>query len=325
MSIALCAALVLFVLVTVMTPDASRMLGTYVASAAFPRGSAFNTTNPHKNGWCKDAVCHNSPVCTPCNKRYLFIIAPGRTGSTTLLSMFNKLPGVRLSGENYNELHVAHDLVQNVFGRENFEYDLILPEGSFRHNAIPTGALSCVTQHLVDTLNPPPMWLLQEAVSDKFIVEHESNMINGMKTIRLQDPFEGSKGFTPTEAVEFLNESFPCSRFIIGERSNHESHAKSTHALFNEASTPISFYINNAKKNQAYYQEMQNLFGPDKARTVDLDKWMHDVEILNDVVNWLGFTNCRFDQIIHENDHGYEPDSTHHIHLGDHCKAPLSL
>jgi hypothetical protein len=33
-------------------------------------------------------------LCQPCKQRFLFIIATGRSGSTTLLSMLNQLPGV---------------------------------------------------------------------------------------------------------------------------------------------------------------------------------------------------------------------------------------
>jgi hypothetical protein len=54
----------------------------------------FNETNPHKTSWCPKASCHNSPICAPCNKRFLFILATGRSGSTSLLDMMNKLPNV---------------------------------------------------------------------------------------------------------------------------------------------------------------------------------------------------------------------------------------
>jgi len=55
---------------------------------------SFNHTNPHKNSWCPRATCNNSPLCQPCKKRFLFIISTGRSGSTSLLSMLNYLPGV---------------------------------------------------------------------------------------------------------------------------------------------------------------------------------------------------------------------------------------
>jgi len=54
----------------------------------------FNYTNPHEKSWCSSATCNNSPLCQPCMKRFLFIIATGRSGSTSLLSMLNHLPGV---------------------------------------------------------------------------------------------------------------------------------------------------------------------------------------------------------------------------------------
>ena len=54
----------------------------------------FNSTNPHEKSWCPSAICNNSPLCQPCKKRFLFILAIGRSGSTTLLSMLNHLPNV---------------------------------------------------------------------------------------------------------------------------------------------------------------------------------------------------------------------------------------
>jgi len=54
----------------------------------------FNQTNPHQDSYCPKAVCNNSPLCQPCKKRFLFIVATGRSGSTTLLHMLNYLPNV---------------------------------------------------------------------------------------------------------------------------------------------------------------------------------------------------------------------------------------
>jgi len=74
----------------------------------------FNRTNPHI-GWCSHANCSNSPICTPCRRRFLLIISTGRSGSTTLLSMMNQLPGVRLAGENRNEILKEMDATNNLF------------------------------------------------------------------------------------------------------------------------------------------------------------------------------------------------------------------
>ena len=79
-----------------------------------PIWEPFNSTNPHI-GWCPHADCYNSPICTPCRRRFLLIIATGRSGSTTLLSMINQLPGVRLSGENKDALLSQMRFTDNFF------------------------------------------------------------------------------------------------------------------------------------------------------------------------------------------------------------------
>jgi hypothetical protein len=123
----------------------------------------YNTTNPHfaKNSktksWCPGATCNNSPVCAPCNRRFLFIIATGRSGSTTLLRMFNALPNVRIAGENNNELYVASQLESNLEGAKGHHLlDGNATQGSWAHNAIPPQAMACPIQKVVETLDIAP-------------------------------------------------------------------------------------------------------------------------------------------------------------------------
>ena len=40
--------------------------------------------------------------CDLCGQRWLFVLATGRSGSTTVLNMLNALPGVYMAGENMN-------------------------------------------------------------------------------------------------------------------------------------------------------------------------------------------------------------------------------
>jgi len=149
----------------------------------------FNQTNPHLDSWCPYAQCYNSPICTPCNRRFLFIIATGRSGSTTLLKMLNLLPNVRISGENYNELYFASQLIENIEkdkvnfydaepmkkkkkkaneqGNDNNDDDTnaglfmhkAVEDGAFMHNAMPVGSMSCIMQKVIFTLNPPDLSL----------------------------------------------------------------------------------------------------------------------------------------------------------------------
>lgn len=124
---------------------------------------AFNNTNPHKESWCPSAMCYNSPLCVPCNRRYLFILATGRSGSTTLLRMFNELPNIRLAGENLNQLYFASQLVANLENDNHFvspmwvrkgKYMKPKIDGPFQHNALPIGHMSCAFQNLLNALNP---------------------------------------------------------------------------------------------------------------------------------------------------------------------------
>ena len=40
------------------------------------------------------------------------------------------------------------------------------------------------------------------------------------------------------------------------------------------------------------------------------------------LVHWLGFENCKFNGVPHENNHGYEPDRESEFGLGKNCRYP---
>ncbi len=292
------ASLLYFLLGTNIYSNTTRQLYEY---SGLSRHAAYNTTNPHENGWCKNAICHNNPICAPCNRRYLFILSPSRAGSTTLLSMFNRLPGLRLSAEKYNELNKVSVLFHHTLNKTDiFQYDGNATK--YYNHAIPNESLPCAAQQLVNFLNPPPMRPMQD-IDFNNNHQHESRMILGMRTVRLS---RGSiNAFTPAGAVKFLEENFPCSRFIIAKRSDYQAHAKSMYTRFNAGTKlPLSHFTHLVESEGAFYDAIQTHLGSDKALTVDLDEWMTNVEVLNDAVSWLGFTNCRFDGVLHENHHG---------------------
>lgn len=76
------------------TANSSKVIKDEMSDTTLQAFEPYNSTNPHEKSWCPSAACNNSPLCLPCKKRFLFIIATGRSGSTTLLSMLNHLPGV---------------------------------------------------------------------------------------------------------------------------------------------------------------------------------------------------------------------------------------
>ena len=272
----------------------------------------FNSTNPFVDSWCPYAKCFNSPKCTPCNQRYLFIVGTGRAGSTTILRMFNELPNVRLSGENYNEFRKASELSTNLFegeGRaDNFQYDEI-KDGAFFHNSIPKGSFACVMQDLHRFMNPPPLSVQQSGAVDGY----DSNRILGMKTIRLHEDWSALR------AATFFKQNFPCSKFVVNIRSDVESQLSSIESL-GWARGGDKEAI---KKRIKFYENFANEMGNDRATMIDMSKWKDDVGILNNVTYWLGYRDCEFGDMYHDNSKesgGYGLDKQRELKLGPRCR-----
>lgn len=279
-----------------------------------PTEQPFNQTNPHYDSWCPHARCYNSPLCSPCNRRFLFLIATGRSGSTTLLRMFNELPNVRLSGENHNEFYLASKLVTNLEEDNNFlnknwvakgRYQKPKIDGPFQHNALPLGSMACVQQQLAYNLNPP------EIPEDTFEMEDDSKTILGMKVIRLQ-----RGDWTPQEAAKYLRNNFPCARFLINVRSNMTELAQSYSDNFHWNVSEADLF-----NKTEFLRDLHTELGF-SSYLLDMRWWKNNVEILNEAVKWLGFENCAFDSVYHENKGGYERDTNETISVGAKCRYP---
>ncbi len=296
--------------------------------------SSFNQINPFKKSWCPSAKCFNSPLCQPCNQRYLFIIATGRSGSTTLLSMFNQLPRVRLSGENYNIVYKASELFKatieerpdDFFNNDTMKEGLYMhntvESGPFMHNAIPIGAFACVVQHLLKTLNPPPI-ISTDGHNHSFVDQQdEDEKILGMKEIRLQD--QDSISWTPKEAAKFLNENFPCSRYIININSKYIKQSLSMKKYLKHKTDGLDRkeVQNKIQNENAFLTDLSVILGENTVQLIDLVEWQEDVSILNKVVAWLGYENCAFNTLAHDNNEGYKAGNKTEITLGDNCKYP---
>ena len=278
----------------------------------------FNKTNPHEDSWCPYAECDNSPTCTPCNRRFLFIIATGRSGSTTLLKMFNQLPNVRLSGENYNVLYHAANIYRAIKNSNQFFNEETIKngrymhksveEGAFQHNAMPIGSFSCVMQSLVDFVNPP------STAPEDLPLDHkaEAKNILGMKVIRLQQ-----SDWSALHAKKFLVQSFPCARFIINIRSNTYEQGESVISAFKDSDLDAA--VNKIEVQTSFLEELAGRLGGKRAKLIDMEDWKDDVSVLNDVVNWLGFEGCEFNYVLHENHDRYGHDERK-IDLGKNCR-----
>ena len=255
---------------------------------ADPSFQAFNQTNPHEHSWCPSASCHNSPVCSPCNRRYLFIVAMDSSESTTLLKLLNLLPNVRLSGENYDELYVASMIASNLKESSLMNYDKEV-DGAWKHHKIPNQAMACPIQQVVSTLTPPPSEVLH-AVNETgapSLSDYDQSTILGLKTIRIQKS-EWYSG----EAAAFFKESFPCSRIVVDLGWSSEA------AAVEKGRVRETEFLTHFAKH----------LGPDTARLIGgMTEWTKDVTVLNDLLDWLGYKECT---IVHENRDGYDLDWT---------------
>jgi hypothetical protein len=260
-------------------------------------------------------------MCTPCNRRYLFILATARSGSTTLLKMMNYLPDVRISGENINELYVASTLISNLKGEhvaplldQNFDRT----EGAYVHNAISPQAMSCPIQNVINALNPPPKYvqLGVNVTGNPSIAQYDRGTIFGLKTIRFQKGIWSVKA-----AADFLRENFPCSRMIVNIRSDVENQVKSMNATFANPDSGNK-NIGNVQKMTAFLVDIADELGDERAKLVDMNEWTEDVNILNDVITWLGFRDCKYHAVVHENANGYDRDNVTRPDIGNNCHYP---
>lgn len=206
------------------------------------------------------------------------------------------------------------------------------PTGPFQHNAIPAGSMGCVAQKVVHSLNPPPLRVQREVhlVNGVSMEDYDRGLILGFKTVRVHHG-----DWSAEEAADYIKSHFPCSKVLINYQTNV------THQYYSFKRT---FQGGGANQNRtddgdgdgtvykgpsiSYFKEI-NMFQQDlnrhlgeMSRIIDMDQWVNNVEILNDVVDWMGYEKCRFEKIVHENDKGYSTDKETVLSVGEDCVSP---
>ena len=219
-------------------------------------------------------------------------------------------------------------------------------EGPFIHNAIPLGSHACVVQQLAYTLNPPEIILLDKddhddedagtsttlnddytnndpIIKSAYINSNEDKMILGMKEIRFQD--QDLIPWTPKEAFTFLQDHFPCARYVININTRYiyqsktmKQHLKGKVIGLNRTQVQQKIQIENQ-----FLVDLSLLLGNDTARLLHSDDWQKDVNVFNDVVDWLGFEDCSFDTLLHENRGGFSHDEETEVDVGEKCRYPF--
>ena len=237
--------------------------------------------------------------------------------------MINHLPNVRVGGENYNELYIASQLETNMnsldFDRLRSKVHARAPNDAWFHNEIPKQAMACTIQKVLQTINPPPKKIQQQIIrgnrtSGLNLDDYETSQIIGAKMIQIK-----SGKWTALEASEFFKYNFPCAKYIINTRLDIDSQVASQNKVFQMEDDVVSH--DNIKHENDFLTQFAQYMGEETARMIYMEEWTKNVTQLNEVVEWLGFHNCQYDKVLHNNKNGYEGDKSP-IDVGSGCLAP---
>jgi hypothetical protein len=243
--------------------------------------------------------------------------------------MINHLPSVRLAGENNNELYIASQLEKNLKGygfnglRSNVP---ATASGAWFHHSIPKQSMACTIQKVLHTINPPPKEVQQRIISNKSsgvgitLDDYETSQIVGAKMIRIQ-----IGKWTPLEAAEFFKYNFPCAKYIVNTRLDKDSQAasvKTNKVLHYTNNSTLEKVVDGFKRQDDFLTKFAEHMGEDKARLIYMEDWVNDVTHLNEVVEWLGFRNCQYNRVLHNNVKGYVQDKSVLV-VGGGCQAPI--
>ena len=132
---------------------ALRLRLSYLAAAvAYTPGRERETTSllPPDGG---DGAADTKAVgqCNLCTRSFTFILATGRSGSTSQLETLNSLPGVNLRGENHASLWAAYELYRRTMAPGPSESDYT----AFEHGALSARQLLCTLQDFFIAFDPP--------------------------------------------------------------------------------------------------------------------------------------------------------------------------
>lgn len=266
------------------------------SSSSFSNSFAETSLRPVDWGWCPEASCLPSPMCHPCQRRFLIVITNGRSASTTLTWMLNLLPGLRMGGENNNALQNIMTMMEaTTAGPYEMQPGQDEEYSAWYHNPVPDGALSCVSQKMIETI-VPPTW-----INATHIDPYEADEIIGFKTIRL---LRDNDIQDVPKIAEFLKAHFPCAKYLINYRSDFAQQAKSQVSSlisYQEERANITAAISRISNEVKRLKKMAALLG-NRAMVIDSAKWTEDVEELNKAVKWLGFdTTCAFPNLMELN------------------------
>jgi len=217
--------------------------------------------------------------CDSCNGKYKwqFVLGTGRSGTTSVLSMVDAIPGFFLSGENMGMVNTFHDIFEELTTTPHGT------KGAWRRDGnVSEDSLVCAMQDMV------------RLSLGSFDEEHTTTL--GFKEIR----------FHTFESIAFLRKLFPCARFIVVTRREPKS-AIGSGWWDEENIDELVAITQNLTEWQRQNEEI--------AFPMYLEDF--SVELFNEMLAWLGVTGCEYTRVAHSNkDHGYNQEGNETLMTG---------
>ncbi|CAE7763774.1 unnamed protein product [Symbiodinium sp. CCMP2456] len=211
----------------------------------------------------------------------VWVVSPGRSGSTTVLEMLNALPGFAIMGENQAMWGTLYELAKKRAGALEEYRDRGDSMAWRQSDDLNWSEILCSYQlRVLAEMNPP---------NDARVV--------GFKEIR----WAWSEQL---HDLELLMEVFPCSFAVLNYRKDIEAEAESrTEAtgyfpptnLAEATKAMLSFYENH--RQRSFLLPLENF----------------STDLFNQLLRFLGEDQCSFTDVLHDNSHsGYTRGNWRH-------------
>ena len=151
--------------------------------------------------------------CDLCAQRWAFVLASGRSGSTSVLEALNSLPGVQLTGENGGALVAAYDAMRRALVGNNGT------GAAHEHAPLSEHALLCTLQQFFLGLDPTNSESEGQGIRGFKELVMPSRLMKATHSEHLPDD--------PDEWFDFMTRLFPCSHIILNYRGNTSAQTES--------------------------------------------------------------------------------------------------
>ena len=202
-------------------------------------------------------------------QQWLFVVATGRSGSTSIMTMLNEVPGMYIAGENYGAFNGIMDLHTKA---DKLGYEAGHWNHAFFHRKVNRTHLEAIEREYI-----------AEAIGSNARTPRPH--ILGFKEIRYS-----------IDELDYIAYLFPCSKFIVNYRKDLVQQSRS--AWFTKRN--FSTLVNATNK----YIEWASKYKPSN-RSFLLPLEEFSKEKMNSVLDWLGIDpSCRFIGVAHAHKDG---------------------